>query len=456
MNTQARRSAPVRPGWSSRSRPHFPRRGIIALLCLAMFGGLFVTASPAPASADSLSNAYNRQKALERQINQQKQAIAALTANQSALSNKLASTRASLNETNANLQSVKAQIVSMVVEVAQAQNSVDELNTSVAQLDAQLADVEAQETAKQQEFDATKALLAARIREAYDTDRTSLLETFLSGQNFGDILTEVGYHLDFAQQDKVLAQQIVDDQQVLAVLHQNVDLARQEAADAHALATQQKATLDGQLQDLNDAKARLAQLEQETQALLAAQQSQYLRLANNKTALQAQLAKEVKAAKELQALIDKLVQEQLRQGGIPSQYSGSLAWPMHGVVTQEFGCTGVWAEPPLGNCAHFHTGIDIANAMYTPIHAAGPGKVIYVGRSPSDPAWIVIIAHSKHLVTLYGHVDNKAHRPIVHVGQYVSAGQTIAYEGMTGWTTGPHLHWGVELDGHWVNPRLFL
>ena len=42
------------------------------------------------------------------------------------------------------------------------------------------------------------------------------------------------------------------------------------------------------------------------------------------------------------------------------------------------------------------------------------------------------------------------------MGQYVGKGQILAYEGMTGWCTGPHLHWAVQLGETWVNPRLFL
>ena len=94
--------------------------------------------------------------------------------------------------------------------------------------------------------------------------------------------------------------------------------------------------------------------------------------------------------------------------------------------------------------------------MYTPIRAAGPGKVIWAGRSPYSSSWNVIIAHSSHLVTWYAHVDNQSHRPPVSAGQYVTKGQVIAYVGMTGMTTGPHLHWAVQLDGNWANPRLFL
>src|SRR6185503_21076830 len=144
--------------------------------------------------------------------------ITTLTANQAVLSRRISSTKATLSEVNANLLSVRTQIVSMVVEVARSQNSVDELLATAGRLNAELAEIEADEAAKQAELDASKALLAERIREAYDTDRTSMLDTFLSGGDFTDVLTEVGYHLEFAEQDKVLAEKIVRDQSVLDVL----------------------------------------------------------------------------------------------------------------------------------------------------------------------------------------------------------------------------------------------
>jgi murein DD-endopeptidase MepM/ murein hydrolase activator NlpD len=97
--------------------------------------------------------------------------------------------------------------------------------------------------------------------------------------------------------------------------------------------------------------------------------------------------------------------------------------------------------------------------MYTPIRAAGPGVVLFAGPNPYDrrpKAWIVIVAHSQDLVTWYAHVDDSAHPIPVRAGDHVVTGQVIAYEGMTGRTTGPHLHWMVELNGSFANPRLFL
>jgi len=445
-----------RPGWTPSRKGRFSGRAVLLLFVLSALGGLFTSVAPPTASADDLSDAYAKQKALAKLIARQKASIQDLAANQAALSAEIAATKDNLAAVNANLLAVKMQIVSMEVDVARSQASVDELVATSGRLDAELLAVQTEEARKQADLNTTKALLAVRIREAYEADRTSVLDTVLSSGDFTDVLTEASYHLDFAEQDRALAEQIKADQGVLTILHQNVELARQQTDDLHVLAAQAKTTLDAQVADLNETRHTLALLQAQTKKLLAAQQAAFAKAAADKQRLAQQLAAAKAAEDQLEALIERLVREQLAKGGIPSEYNGSLSWPMDGTITQEFGCTGFSWEPPLGNCRHFHTGIDIANSMYTPIRAAGAGKVIWSGRSPYDPAWIVIIAHSSHLVTWYAHIDNRSHPPVVQEGDYVAKGQVIAYEGMTGWTTGPHLHWAVQFDGNWMNPRLFL
>jgi murein DD-endopeptidase MepM/ murein hydrolase activator NlpD len=445
-----------RRGWSANRRSRYGRRAVLLFIVLSTFGGLFTSVAPRTASADELSDAYARQQRLQRYISRQRSSITALTASQEDLSRQISGTKATLSEVNANLLVVKTQLVSMTVEVAQSQNAVDELVATAGRLDAELLQIEAEEVSKQAELEESKAILAARINDAYDTDRTSMIETFLSGDDFTDVLTEVGYVLDFAEQDKILAEKIVSDQEVLKVLHENVLLARDQTEELHALAAESKGALDRQKVALDEQRAELARLEAETKRLLAEQQRTYEKMARHKKTLAGQLAAARAAQAKLEALISKLVRESLERGGIPSRYNGTLSWPMSGQITQEFGCTGFSWEPPHGNCAHFHQGIDIAAPMYTPIRAAGAGRVVWAGPSPYDPSWIVIIAHSSQLVTWYAHVDNNRKPPKVREGEYVNKGDIVAYEGMTGWTTGPHLHWQVQLDDTFVNPRLFL
>jgi murein DD-endopeptidase MepM/ murein hydrolase activator NlpD len=448
-----RRSTPDRRGWLASHRSRFGNRVVLLLFVLSTVGGLFVSTTPPIASADELSDAYARQQEIQRLIAKQKASIRALTANQAVLTTRISSTKSSLREVNANLAAVKTQIVSMIVDVARSQNAVDELNATVGRLDTELLEIEAEAAAKQAEMDARIELLASRIREAYDADRTSFIETMLSSADFTDALTEVGYQLDFAEQDKILADQIVQDQKVLDVLQANVLSARAQTAELEKLAAQAKKVLDRQLGELRSAQKALLRLERQTQKLLEEQKAAYEQMARDKAELEQRLNDAREAEKKLEQLINKLVQKMFEDGGIPSEYNGTLDWPMQGTVTQEFGCTGFGMEPPLGNCAHFRRGIDIANTAGTKIRASAPGKVILAGRSPYDPAYIVVIAHSSHLVTWYGHLQTNIP---VKVGQYVGKGHVVGYEGCTGWCTGPHLHWAVQLNETWVNPRLFL
>jgi murein DD-endopeptidase MepM/ murein hydrolase activator NlpD len=456
----ARQPAPA-PWASPLATSRKPRRGrriLFLFLLIPVLSGVFA-APTTRVAGDELDDAYAKQQALAKQISKQKSQVAALTAMQGDLKADIAATARALRGINADLGAIRIRIGKMVKRVDEVKAKYDALVKELAGLDLELARVEAAELAKRQQLGERRALLGARLRGAYDTDRTSLLETFLSGGSFADVLTEVSYQLDIGEQDRALAQQIIQDQETLAALHQTVVATRQETNVLRQETAAQKRDLDKQLADLKKAQAQLKKLERETARALARQKAAYSRMAKNAAALRRSMAAAAAAQRQLAAKIDRLVREQFERGRIPSQYNGSLRWPMSGSVTQNYGCTGFPWEPPYGDCAHFHKGIDIAAPMYTPIRAAGSGTVVFAGPNPYDPypkAWIVIIAHSQNLLTWYGHVDNATRPPTVQAGQFVRAGQVIAYNGMTGRTTGPHLHWMVEFNGDFVNPRLFL
>jgi murein DD-endopeptidase MepM/ murein hydrolase activator NlpD len=134
---------------------------------------------------------------------------------------------------------------------------------------------------------------------------------------------------------------------------------------------------------------------------------------------------------------------------------GKWATPLQGELTQEFGPTTFWFEPARVyrgvSYAHFHEGIDIAAPMYSPVVAAAAGRVVWTGHLP-DGAMIVIITHTGGLVSLYAHLDDRIAPPRVKAGDEVQQGQIIGANGMTGMTTGPHLHFVVWRDGELVDP----
>jgi murein DD-endopeptidase MepM/ murein hydrolase activator NlpD len=133
--------------------------------------------------------------------------------------------------------------------------------------------------------------------------------------------------------------------------------------------------------------------------------------------------------------------------------------PVRGVLTQPFGPTTFALEPALtyGGVAyaHFHAAIDIAAPLGTPVTAASDGVVAYVGHLP-DGAMIVLIAHPGGYVSEYAHLDDTFALPPVRAGQPVKAGQVIGFIGLTGITTGAHLHFAVLRNGAPVDPLSLL
>jgi murein DD-endopeptidase MepM/ murein hydrolase activator NlpD len=429
----------------------------VFLVLISLLAGGFgqFSSPPSVRGGDSLSAALAQQRALAAKIAAQKAEIAKLNALQADLSIEISQTKTTLVGINADLVVAQQRVVLMNVKVNAVRRAYNALVAHLADLDQELVRLVVEQDVKAMELTERKGILANRLRAAYSAGETSLLETILSADSFADALADVGYYLDIGDQDRALADKIKEDQAVLATISQTVTTMRVETEAERKETAAQKARLDARLADLKEAKQQLARLQAETQKQLAKQAAAYKKLATNKAAAKAALAAAAKANAEVTKKIDRLIAAQYKLGNIPSVYNGTLTWPMHGTITQEFGCTGFIWEPPYGSCAHFHNGIDLAAPMYTPIRAAGHGRVVYAGPL-SDGAWVVIIAHSQQLVTLYGHLDNAYHPPTVRAGQFVYQGQVIGYEGMTGNTTGPHLHWSVKMNDTWVNPRLFV
>lgn len=443
-------AAPLGSWRRPRGLTRLPLLVLIPLL-VGLFGG-----PTGPVGADELSDARARQNALAQQLRDQRAQVAQINNLQAELSTQIDSTKRQLSGINADLASVKTSINSMVVKIDLVRRDYNAQVAQLQQLDIQLDRITVEESVMTVNLRDRKELLAERLRQAYDTDRTSMLETFLSAGSFTDVLSEVSYSIDVGEQDKALAMQISRDQATLASVHESVIATRSATDDLRIATAAQKVKLDAALVELKAAQAELKRLEAETARALAVQKAAYQKLAANKH----NLAKAIAVANHAKAIlankINQLVAAAYAHGNIPSQYNGTLSWPMPGTVSQDFGCTGMTWEPPLGSCAHFHQGIDIVAPYGTAIRASGDGKVVYCGwnyADGADPAWIVIIAHSQALETWYAHMIPNCP---AGAGTSVHQGQVIGHEGNTGHSTGAHLHWAVRFNGDFVNPRLFL
>lgn len=115
---------------------------------------------------------------------------------------------------------------------------------------------------------------------------------------------------------------------------------------------------------------------------------------------------------------------------------GRLAWPVPGFISQYF-----WGP---------HTGVDLAAAYGTGIGASDAGTVVHTGWVPVG-GLSVQIRHASGLVTGYYHMGTV----FVAAGQTVDRGQIVGTVGLTGVTTGPHVHWEATLNGAYVNPLAY-
>ena len=122
-------------------------------------------------------------------------------------------------------------------------------------------------------------------------------------------------------------------------------------------------------------------------------------------------------------------------------------WPVRGPVNSDFG----QRRSPWAPNSEFHSGIDIGAAIGTPVRAPAPGVVVFAGQH-AEYGVTVIIEHGNDTKSLYGHLS----RLSVAMDQPVQRGDTIALTGNTGRSSGPHLHYEIQVKGQPVNPHSYI
>lgn len=220
-----------------------------------------------------------------------------------------------------------------------------------------------------------------------------------------------------------------------ALVEYATDIATTQQASNHRLAevTVREETAAAALADVFDPRVRGGLLQSRSD------------LIDNESlaSLQTQLAANAEARRQL-----------LAQGAVIAPVS-SWRIPLVGEDTQDFGPTPYWFEPALTYQGtyhpHFHGGTDIAAPWGTPILAPAWGVVTFAGRM-GDGAMVVVVAHDDGLVSLYAHLEDRLFPLPVKAGDAVQAGDRIGNVGLSGITTGLHLHWSVWRNGEPIDP----
>jgi murein DD-endopeptidase MepM/ murein hydrolase activator NlpD len=122
-------------------------------------------------------------------------------------------------------------------------------------------------------------------------------------------------------------------------------------------------------------------------------------------------------------------------------------WPVRGPVNSDFG----QRRSPWAPNSEFHSGIDIGAAVGMPVKAPAPGVVVFAGEHP-EYGITLVLDHGNETRSLYGHLS----KVIVAMDQPVRRGDTVALTGNTGRSSGPHLHYEIQVKGQPVSPHSYI
>ena len=336
------------------------------------------------------------------------------------------------------LKSSKSDLETYISKLDQEANA---LESKIAELNKEIEAKKEEITAAEEELGEAQATAAQqyedmkkRIQYLYENGNTSFLEILLTSENMADFLNKSSYAEQMTAYDRSMLEEYIAQKK--AVEEKKVQLeSEKEELDAMAeAAAEQKKTVDSMI------ATKTAQIES-YQAQIDSENS-------NAEEYQADLAKQQKLLEQIEQQIATAAAANAQENDGDGGASG-FVWPCPSSrrITSGFGNR---AQPTAGASTN-HKGVDIGASYGAAIVAAAAGRVTTAAYSSSAGNYIVI-SHGNGLSTVYMHCSSLS----VSAGQSVTAGQTIAAVGSTGYSTGNHLHFGVIKNGSYVNPTAYV
>lgn len=381
---------------------------------------------------------------VEQQKEEAQQAQEEANANAEKYQKKVDKLTAAVNELDKQATDISTQIVEKKQQAEDLQNEIDETQTKLAEA----------QVSEDNQYEAMKK----RIQYLYEEGDVAYIDALMSSASFEDSLNKSEYVDQLSTYDQKQLNKLVKTKNDIAEYQQTL---KDDLADVEKV----KADLETKQADLDDViSQKNAEINKysddvEMQKALAAE------YAKQESELDDKLAE--LARQEQQRLEEERKQREAEQqqqdnnggsdnsgsdnsgsnNGGSTTGSGQFIWPVSGPITDYFGPR----ESPTAGASSNHMGIDIGCSYGVPIAAADAG-VVTVAEWGESGGNYVMIDHGNGFVTMYLHNSSLA----VSVGDVVSQGQTIAYAGSTGYSTGTHCHFSVFLNGSYVNPLDYL
>lgn len=355
----------------------------------------------------------------------QAEEVTDLQTRQEELQNQINDATGELEDVQDELSENLKQVQKLDEKIETSQTELDELNGKITQLQEQIDEVQEKLEVAEERYNRQKEILEVRLVAIYESSDTQYLDVILSSRSVSDFLSNYFLITELASYDTELLEDMKAQKDEIELAKNKLDTTQEEYATIKQNQTKTAKILENTKSVRENYIAKLSDQEKEIQAQIDEYNAQF-----------AEVNKEILS---------------LALQGIDTQYiGGELAWPIPGYtrITSKYGMR----THPITGVYKLHTGVDVSAPTGANFVAANDGVVI---KAEYNGAYgnMVIIDHGGGVSTLYAHGSEI----MVKVGDYVKRGETVVLKvGSTGYSTGPHAHFEVRLNGVTTDPLPYI
>lgn len=335
------------------------------------------------------------------------------------------------DESNSQLEFISEELSETVAEISELtqkiydkQTELEEMTAKTEIIEKRILKVKKQLVEATDEYNNQKELLEKRLVAMYEMGETSYLDLLLNSKGISDFLSNYYYISEIATTDSQLLNVVSNQKMIIEKMM--IKLEEYEA-------------------DLTKTKADLEKASIAISNMVIIKNQRVEELSEEELNIQ-------KEIEEYQNEIQK-IESEIRLLSLSSNnenyVGGTMEWPVPGYtrISSPFGMR----THPITGVYKLHTGTDISAPMGAMFVAANDGIVTKAGTNTAYGN-MVIIDHGGGITTLYAHGSEI----MVEEGQIVKQGEQVLKVGSTGYSTGPHAHFEIRINGQYVNPLDYL
>lgn len=313
------------------------------------------------------------------------------------------------------------QIQKLDESIVDSETTLNEVNDEITELEKQIEEIELEYLKITQKYKVQKQLLDMRLVAIYESGNTTYLDVILGSKSITDFISTYFLLSELASYDIDLLDQVDKEKKEIEEKSGQIEVSKEQLEQTRRTAQKTKITLSNTKLLRENYMSKLSEEEQQIQAKIDEYNTQINQIEN-----------------EIRSLA-KII-------NFGEDYNGgTMQWPIagHYTITSNYGMR----VHPITGVYKLHTGVDISAGIGTNFTAIADGVVV---KAEYNTAYgnMVIIDHGGGVQTLYAHGSEI----VATLGQEVKAGDIVLKVGSTGYSTGPHAHFEVRINGSPVDP----